>query len=161
MWFQNIFLYFLHEILSICILNENREIIYSAYVKPINHTEWKKAQRIHKLSPSSIDKYGIERTQFESEVQAIFSKVKTVIGYNVDFDLNMLKDYIDINEYNRLNTNKKCCMKEYQNVRGLSSYSKLSGACKFEGIQFEGNAHGTEADNKACYDLWKKIHPDD
>lgn len=80
-------------------------------------------------------------------------KAKIVIGYNVQFDMNMLdvSGYKDI-----LYNNSYCLMNAYMNYRNASFFYSLQGALMSEGINIKQN-HRAVDDAFCCLNLIKKI----
>ena len=76
------------EILQLSIIDEDGNVLFDNYFKPINKTSWDNAD-IHGITPEKV-KDCKPITDYTAEIQSIFDKATTYIGYNAVFDINFL-----------------------------------------------------------------------
>jgi len=138
--------------LSVWGLNGDKpEEIYQSYFKPLRHLSWAEAQAVNGISPEMVKNcpYIVEKI---SEIREIFSQADYVVGYNVAFDVNMLKGNtgIDIPEEKLADPLLYFRDKE-------SGHHKLVDAVKFycpdKHAEFEKNAHDAGADTRAALEV--------
>ena len=78
------------EVLQLGIIDGKGKVIYNKKFKPIRHTEWPSATVVNHITPDML----VNCPLFSSEVpkiNAIIATAKSIIGYNTQFDLRMLK----------------------------------------------------------------------
>lgn len=78
------------EILQFSAINENGEVLMDTYIKPINHTSWKSAERIHGITPETVE-HCPTFNDIKQDIQDIFSNADELIAYNYTFDIRFLK----------------------------------------------------------------------
>lgn len=80
------------EILQISIIDTDRNVLYSSYIKPLFHTEWKEAEAVNNITPEMVKD---APTLFceARKIADIISDAAAIIGYNTHFDLNVLKRF--------------------------------------------------------------------
>jgi len=80
------------EILQLSIINQDGEILFNEYFKPMFAESWEVAMRINHITPEMVANkpHIYERMQ---EIHAILRGTKCVIGYNTAFDLRMLEAF--------------------------------------------------------------------
>lgn len=78
------------EILQLSIIDEQGNVLFNEYFKPIIATEWKAAESVNGISPQKVadceDIY-----YYFNEIQQILYDADTIIGYNTEFDLAFLR----------------------------------------------------------------------
>lgn len=93
------------ELLQVSIIDEEGNVLFDSYFKPIRHTDWWEAESVNGISPEMVADapYINEKA---AELYAILSQAHWIIGYNVDFDLNFLvgSDIITSEECNAFRT---------------------------------------------------------
>lgn len=77
------------ELLQVSIINQNGSVLFNEYFKPQNHIQWKDAEAINHITPEMVANCPCINERI-SALQAIFDSAKTIIGYNIDFDINFL-----------------------------------------------------------------------
>ena len=77
------------EILQLSIINQDGDVLFNAYFKPLFTKSWNQAMKIHHITPEMVaDQPSIyERLP---EILAILQGTERIIGYNTAFDLSML-----------------------------------------------------------------------
>lgn len=140
------------EVLSLAVVNMNgRELFYSL-VRPQRRKRWPNAQKINGITWKDVKD---QRTlvDLSEELDKIFLSASAVIGYNVEFDLELL----DASGYNVLNRCKRYVdlMEPYSNAHGTRwsekydrfMYEKLSSCARHYGYKFK--AHNALEDARA------------
>ena len=77
------------ELLQVSIINQNGSVLFNEYFKPQNHIQWKDAEAINHITPEMVANCPCINERI-SALQAIFDSAKTIVGYNIDFDINFL-----------------------------------------------------------------------
>lgn len=78
------------EVLQLSIIDEEGHKIMSEYFRPEHTTEWPQAEAVNGISPESVkDRPSIKEKA--AEIQEILNKADVIVGYNLGFDLRMLK----------------------------------------------------------------------
>lgn len=98
------------EIIQISIIDGFRNTLLDAYIRPDFHEEWPEAMKINQITPEMVsDKPSI--IFYKERIEKILNTTPLIIGYNVDFDLNMLRqNFITLpNELNKLDVMQEYC----------------------------------------------------
>lgn len=149
------------EVLEIAVLDRFENIVYHTYIKPENHETWDDAEKIHHLSPEFIFKNGKSKREVYKELNLLFKKTDYIIAYNVDFDLLMIKQYLNKAHFKRMWKNRECCMKRFsEHYLKHNKHLKLKEACQKVNISIDGQSHSAIVDTKACMQLWMYLFPD-
>ena len=148
------------EILQLSIIDENESTLYNEYFKPRYKTSWPRAEAVNHISPEMVnDKPTIYEKQ--NEIQKIMSEVSTVIGYNVEFDLRMLRRAgIYLNPF----AEKIDVMKRFADYYG--DYDPKHKRYKYKSLKLcaetlgyeENNLHDSLEDCKATLFAYKKLN---
>lgn len=148
------------EILQLSIIDDNGSVIYNEYFKPRYKTSWPRAEAVNHISPEMVNE---KPTIYEkqNEIQKIFSEVSTVIGYNVEFDLQMLRNAgIYLNPF----AEKIDIMKRFSDYYGdydtkhkRYKYKSLKVCSDTLGYKSE-NLHNALEDCKATLFAYKKLN---
>lgn len=81
------------EILQVSIINaSNGETLFNSYIRPCFKKTWKESERIHNISPEMV-KDSPYIYQLITTINYIIRYAKTIIGYNISFDVGFLKNY--------------------------------------------------------------------
>ena len=148
------------EILQLSVMNEKEQILLNQYFKPVNKTEWNEEMKINKITPEMVkDCPTIE--DCKEQIQDIFSKETTVIGYNTFFDIDFIKNNkIKIDE----NINVIDVMldfanmyNEYDSKHGGVKWKKLTFAADFYDFKWDEKAHNSLGDIKATLYVYNKL----
>lgn len=78
------------EILQLSIIDNDGNTLYNQYFKPQHCSEWKQAQAVNGISPEMV-KDCPSITAELPKIQAIFSSVGKIVGYNTQYDLSFLQ----------------------------------------------------------------------
>lgn len=142
---------FRDELLQVSIIDEEGNVLFDSYFKPLRHKEWSKAESVNHISPKMVADapYINEKA---AELYAILSQAHWIIGYNVDFDLNFLvgSDIITSEECNAFRTED--VMVQFAEIYGEYSvyhenykWQKLTTAAAY--YDYDWNVKGIEAHN--------------
>lgn len=144
------------EILSLSIIDGNGTILFDHLIKPQRRKRWPEASEIHGIKWKDVKN---EKTllDYEEELAPLFDGTHIIIGYNIQFDLNMLYASGAIVKMSGLFD----VMKEYSEVHGTWSewrserkWMKLTQCARHYGYKFE--AHSSLEDTKAtAFCFWK------
>lgn len=83
------------EILQISIMDINGNAILDTYVCPSHTKEWTQAMAVHHITPDKV-KNAPTAMELAPKIRDIFESVDTVVGYNVSFDIRMVKQNFGI-----------------------------------------------------------------
>lgn len=149
------------EILSLSILDYEGNVIFDHLIKPAKRKTWAKAQELHGISPKDVKN---EKTlvEYEDELKPIFGKGNLLVGYNIDFDFEMLCqsgahfqcDLFDVMDTYSQIYGKWSDWKQERLWCKLTQCANHYGYGKFE-------AHGSLEDTKATLFCFKKICEDE
>lgn len=148
------------EILSLAVTDVNGNKLFYELIKPQNRKRWPKATEIHGIKWSDV-KDKEEIFFYEDKLTPLFSSENLIVGYNVWFDIEMLRS----SGAKIPATNTFDVMEEYSSVHGKWSewkqdrlYAKLSSCASHYGYKF--NAHNALEDAKATAYCFRKLIQD-
>lgn len=78
------------ELLKLSVVDKSCDCLFDDYFLPVNKTNWRKAEKIHHISPNMVK----NKLTFESritEIQRIINDADLIVGYNILFDINNLR----------------------------------------------------------------------
>lgn len=148
------------EILQLSIIDENENILYNGYFRPRFKTSWPGAEAVNHISPEMVsDKPTIFTKQ--SEIQKILDSADTIVGYNTEFDLSMLRRS---GIYPKATTETVDVMKSFANYYG--DYDPRRNRYKYKSLKFcaenlgykSNNLHDSLEDCKATLFAYKKLN---
>lgn len=155
------------RIVSICwLLAQGEKITEQSYfiIKPEGFTISDDAFRIHGISQEQADTTGVPIAQVFKELKESLEHAHSIISYNIDFDINVLKselfragqtDLIEI-------VDKKhhiCCMKKAKEFLRMERWPKLSHTYEHIFNEPLKNAHNAMADTMACFKVYNHMFP--
>lgn len=137
------------EVLSLSVVNVDGDVLFDELIKPAHRQRWSEAQKIHGIAPKDVKNKKL-LVDYEDELKKYFGKGCLLVGYNIDFDFNMLYQ-----SGARFQCELFDVMDTYSQVHGKWSdwkqerlWSKLGQCAKHYGYRnFE--AHGSLEDAKA------------
>lgn len=78
------------EVLSLSIIDGDGAVLFDDYLRPARRKRWPKAAEINGITWNDVkDKQTL--LDRSAEILPLFEQAALVVGYNLDFDLNMLK----------------------------------------------------------------------
>ena len=134
------------EIVEITIIDDNGKPLINTLVKPIYHSSWPGAERVHGISPIEV-RHAPTQSQISDDIRKVVKDAQVVI-YNAPFDSKFLPELEDAAEI-------KCAMRAFAEWNN-SRWIKLTNATKIIGYEWEG-AHRALADTLALRAVWKAI----
>ncbi len=142
------------EILQLSIMDQDGNVLFNDYFEPEYVYEWPDAEAINGISPLMVE----GKESFVSrinEIQEIFDQADELIGYNVNFDISMLRE----SGIRIPNVKIRDVMRDFAPIYGLWDHVggcyrnvKLVTCAKYYGYTFD--AHDSLEDTKAtlyCY----------
>lgn len=149
------------EILQVSIIDYAGNTLLNEYIKPYYHTSWTDAEKVHGITPAFVEENGKYIHEILPKLKNIMKNAKTIIGYNIDFDLGFLLDYVELNE----NAHVIDVMQEFAPIYGewdeyYGSYTfqKLTTCAEYYGYKWDGNAHDSLQDVKATLYCYQKMN---
>ena len=134
------------EIVELTIINDDGNILLNTLVKPVNHTYWPGAERVHGISPIDV-RHAPTQKQISGKIRDVVRDTRVVI-YNAPYDSQYLPELEEAAEV-------RCAMREFAEWN-KSKWINLTNATKIVGYEWEG-AHRALADTKALRAVWKFI----
>ena len=149
------------EVLELAIVTIDGEVLFHHLIRPQRRKRWPDAQAINGIAPADVKN---EKTllDYGVELSEIFNSAERLIGYNVDFDLSMLRASgavirdIDTRDVMKLYAMVHGTFNEF---RGRNDYVKLEECAEHYGYDYD--AHSAEADAKATAFCWKAMQADE
>lgn len=77
------------ELLQVSVIEQDGSVLFNEYFRPTAHTEWTAAEAVNHISPEMVADCPCIADRLP-ELQAIFDKADTIIGYNTEFDVGFL-----------------------------------------------------------------------
>ena len=141
------------EVLSLSIVDTNGCVLFDSLIKPGFRKRWPNAQEIHGISPADV-KNEKSLAEYADELSSFFDGSYLIVGYNVKFDLDMLKaSGLKVSGCKSFDV-----MREYQKFFGervkLYQCAMAYGYGAFD-------AHGSLEDAKATAYCFSKLVSDD
>lgn len=79
------------ELLQVSIIDEEGNVLFDSYIRPTQHTEWAEAEHINHITPEMVaDAPTIAEVM--PEINDILKRYDKIVGYNVRFDADFLKN---------------------------------------------------------------------
>ena len=132
------------EIVELAIIDDDEKILINTLVKPIVHTYWPKAQRVHGISPMDVRNSPTQK-QISDKIRDAVKDARVVI-YNAPYDSQYLPELEVAKEI-------RCAMREFAEWN-KSKWLNLTNATKIVGYEWGGSAHRALEDTKALRAVW-------
>jgi DNA polymerase III epsilon subunit-like protein len=148
------------------VLTQGDRITEQSYfiIRPDNFEIGEDSIAIHGISQEKATEEGSCIKQMFAELKDSLQYVHSVISYNIDFDLNVLKS--ELYRYKKksiirlLDTKHAiCCMKKARDYLKMSRYPKLAETYQHIFEQPLTNAHNAMADTINCFKCYVKMFP--
>lgn len=79
------------ELLQVSIIDNEGAVLFDSYIRPTQHTEWAEAERVNHITPEMVaDAPTIAEVM--PEINDILKRYDKIVGYNVRFDADFLKN---------------------------------------------------------------------
>ena len=134
------------EIVEIAIIDDNENILMNTLVKPIDHTQWPEAEKIHGISPMHV-RNAPTQAQISDEIREAVRNHRVVI-YNAKYDGQYLPELEDAAEIS-------CCMEKFMEFN-QGKRTSLMNATDIIVYERQGS-HRALADTLSCRAVWKAI----
>lgn len=79
------------ELLQVSIIDEEGNVLFDRYIRPTQHTEWAEAEHINHITPEMVADAPII-AEVMPEITDILKRYDKIVGYNVRFDADFLKN---------------------------------------------------------------------
>ena len=135
------------EIVELTIIDDNGEPLINTLVKPVNHTYWPGAERVHGISPIDV-RHAPTQKQISDKIRDAVRDTLVVI-YNAPYDSQYLPELEEAIEI-------KCAMRAFADWNN-SKWLNLTNATKIVGYEWAGSVHRALADTKALRAVWRFI----
>ena len=139
------------EILQISMIDQDGEIVFNEYIKPVKKTSWPEAERVHHITDAMVK--NCESLNFyKSKLEQIFHEYEYLVTYNGEsFDIPFMKmKGIDFGEIKQVDV-----MKEYAK-RNKCKWQKLSVLAKRLGFD-EESYHDSLTDVRATLYVYERM----
>ena len=154
------------EILQLSIMDGMGDVLFDEYIRPRHTSCWPDAERVHHISPAMVaDK---ESMDFHKEcVAEILENAKAYVGYNILFDIRMLKyagfsmapfhrEHVQVIDVMR---NFAPIYGEWNSAKNSYSWQKLEVCAKYYQYDWgKEKAHGALADTRATLYCFKRMN---
>lgn len=149
------------EIIQLSIINQDGEVLFNEYFKPMFSESWEAAMKVNGITPEMVsDKPCIYEKL--PEILAILRGAGRVIGYNTPFDLGMLgsvgaelPEEIPVEDVMR---DFAPIYGEYNEERGAYKWQSLTTCAAYYGYDWgKDAAHDSLADCRATLFCYKKM----
>ena len=146
------------ELLQVSIIDSNGNTLYNSYLKPLRKRRWQDAERVNGISPDTVANAPTILDEV-AKIHKIVSTAKTIVGYNIDFDLGFLSavgidvpDNVEIVDVMRVFAE---IYGEWNDYYGGYKFQKLTTCADYYGYEWgDDTAHDSLSDCRAtlyCY----------
>ena len=151
------------EILQLSIIDNCGNTLYNQYFRPQNCNEWEQAQAVNGISPDMVKDCPSIAAELP-KIQAIFSSVRKIVGYNTFFDLDFLQaagvDIAGDTEIIDVMRDFAEIYGEWNDYFGNYKWQKLTTCADYYGYDWgDDTAHDSLSDCRAtlyCYNQMQK-----
>lgn len=147
------------ELIALSIVNEDCEVLFDALFRPMFHSSWPDAMRVHGIAPKQV----VECSPFADYVDAVQEVVAfadELIVYNARFDLAFLMhEGICFDGVVIVDTmlDFSAVYAEYDGYHQNARWQKLEKALLCMDIVREGRAHSSVSDARAAMQVQRKL----
>lgn len=146
------------ELLQVSIIDSNGNTLYNSYLKPLRKRRWQDAERVNGILPDTVANAPTILDEV-AKIHKIVSTAKTIVGYNIDFDLGFLSavgidvpDNVEIVDVMRVFAE---IYGEWNDYYGGYKFQKLTTCADYYGYEWgDDTAHDSLSDCRAtlyCY----------
>ena len=145
------------EILQLSIIDaDTGETLFNEYFKPYVPDSWPEAEKVNHITPKMVARKPLFMERIW-DIQKVISKARTVIGYNVGFDIDFLEQFGISFQHIR---NVVDVMQDYEETRINGRWQKLAHCAASLGFDWSKcQAHDSLGDCLAtlhCYNVLEK-----
>lgn len=151
------------ELLQVSIIDGDGNTLYNSYMHPLCKRKWQDAERVNDISPDTVANAPTILNEV-AKIHKIVSSAKTIVGYNIDFDLGFLSIVgIDVSDNAEIVDVMRIFSEiygEWNDYYGEYKWQKLTTCADYYGYDWgEDTAHDSLSDCRAtlfCYKAMKK-----
>ena len=149
------------EILQFSACDGEGNPLINTYLRPVRHTEWPVAMAVNGITPAMVaDAPTLE--EMSGRIKAVLESAKTLIGYNIEFDLGFVSSiYQRPWSVRRIDVMLDFAYKIYRQWdprRKALKWQKLVTAAKYYGYEFK--AHDSMNDVLATLFVYRRMEED-
>jgi DNA polymerase-3 subunit epsilon len=147
------------EVLSVSIIDNTGVVLLDTLVRPVRHTVWPAAQKIHGITPAQVLRPDLPTLEELNPVIADILRGRVVVIYSAVYDTTILREAFALGPPAEVH----CAMLKYaqdeqvawwDNYHGNWHWHSLVSAAAHVGHQWQGKAHGSLPDCFATRDVW-------
>ena len=149
----------INELLQVSIIDDNGEVLFNEYIKPIKAKRWNEAQSIHHISPEMVEDCK-NITEYIETIQSIIDKAEMIVGYNVFFDVGFLEEsgvVFNDKEYFDVMTCFAEIYGEWNDYFEDYKWQKLTTCARYYKYVWVDEAHNALADCRATLFCYKEM----
>lgn len=150
------------EILQLSIVDENGSVIFNEYFCPSYHLAWDEAEKINHITPEMVVGKPTIKERL-AEINSIFARCNTIIGYKTGFDLSFLKaagveipNSVKVIDVQQMYMGIVASVGKWDWEHNRPKWRSLRECAEFCHYEWEGEAHDSLADARAtmaCYSI--------
>ena len=148
------------EILQLTILSNNGDVLFNEYIRPLNHTKWPEAEKIHHITYDMV-KDCAPLSYHKKAIQQIIDSADTIVGYNHSFDMAFLETagiYSDAKKNYDLMLEFSQLKGEWDKTHNSYKWYKLKECADYFGYDWgSDSSHNSLADCKAVLYCYNKM----
>lgn len=141
------------EVVELSLIDNLGNTLMDTLVKPLVHTSWNGAERIHGISPAMV-KDAPTMPDLLGELNSHLSVYSGLVIYNRQYDLGILREAFRYPDTAMVYIPSYCAMLSYGKAVGASKWQSLAKAAAHVGHVWQGDAHRALSDCKATLDVW-------
>ena len=152
------------EILQLSIVDENGGVIFNEYFCPSFHLAWDEAEKINHITPEMVVGKPTIKERL-AEINSIFARCNTIIGYKTGFDLSFLKaagveitNSVKVIDVQQMYMGIVASSGEWDwehNCPKWRSLKECAESCRYE---WQGEAHDSLADARATMECYIRLY---
>ena len=155
------------EILQLSIIDDDGNVLFNEYIKPVHKKKWDKAMKVHGISPAKVSEcHTIDF--YTDKIKAIFDNYERIVGYNnINFDNGFL-ERIGIDFSNKIQYDVMLEFAEiygkWNDFYGDYKWQKLDTCAAyydFDWSTIKEGAHNSLGDCYATLHCFKKMNSDE
>ena len=154
------------EILQLSVMDGTGSVLFDEYIRPRQALRWPEAERVHHISPEMVS--GLDTIDSHRDrITAILDSAKIYVGYNIVFDIRMLKNEgFSMAPFHRAGVQVIDVMRNFAPIygdwnpsRNCYRWQKLETCAKYYQYDWgDEKAHGALADTRATLHCFKRMN---
>lgn len=154
------------ELLQVSIIDGDGNTLYNSYLHPLRKRKWQDAERVNDISPDTVANAPTILNEV-AKIHKIVSSAKTIVGYNIDFDLRFSSAVgIDVSDNAEIVDVMPIFSEiygEWNDYYGEYKWQNLTTCADYYGYDWgDDTAHDSLSDCRAtlyCYNQMKNMCP--